>query len=138
MSKKNNKFLSLLTGVAIGASLGVLFAPKKGEETRRDLKKAFDNLADKIKEIDLNEVKENFELKVAEIKMELEDLNKEKVLKIAKAKGDEILAKVEQLREYAIEQGTPIIEDATDKLRENAVKAIKGVLKQIEKKEVTK
>ena len=27
-----------LTGVAVGAAVGVLYAPKKGEETRKDLK----------------------------------------------------------------------------------------------------
>ena len=36
--KKSKGFGKLFAGIAIGAGLGVLFAPKKGSETRRDLK----------------------------------------------------------------------------------------------------
>ena len=47
MSKKNiGKFL---TGAAIGVGLGFLFAPKKGSETRKDLKKKSCEVMDKIK-----------------------------------------------------------------------------------------
>ena len=40
MSKDNKKsgLGKLLAGVAIGTGLGILFAPKKGEETRKELK----------------------------------------------------------------------------------------------------
>ena len=34
---ESGKLVSVLTGVAIGAALGVLFAPKKGSETRQQL-----------------------------------------------------------------------------------------------------
>ena len=84
--KKKSGLGKFLAGAAIGAGLGVLFAPKKGSETRRELKQKFDELVAKAKEIDIDEVKENIENKVEEIKAELEDLDKEKVLKIAKKK----------------------------------------------------
>jgi gas vesicle protein len=40
MSNKN-LFKGIITGLAIGGALGVLFAPKSGKQTREDLKKAY-------------------------------------------------------------------------------------------------
>jgi gas vesicle protein len=40
MSNKN-LFKGIITGLAIGGALGVLFAPKSGKQTRQDLKKAY-------------------------------------------------------------------------------------------------
>jgi gas vesicle protein len=37
MSKQSNTLLGLITGVAVGGLLGVLFAPKAGKETREEL-----------------------------------------------------------------------------------------------------
>lgn len=128
--KKNTK--SLLAGLAIGASLGILFAPKKGSETRKDLKKKMDEMLDKAKGIDSKEVKETIEAKIEEIKKELEDLDKEKALKIAKEKASLIQAKAEELVAYAIEKGTPILEKAADQVRIKAVEVTKEVLKKLE------
>ena len=85
-------------GAAIGAGVGILFAPKKGSETRRDLKKKFDELIAKAKELDANEVKEMIEAKIEEIKYEIEDLDKEKAIKIAKEKASKIKKKSEELK----------------------------------------
>ena len=82
MSKKSGigKFVA---GAAIGAGLGILFAPKKGSETRKDLKEKLDNVVAKIKSVDTEEVKAMFEEKVDEIKAELEDLDKEKMSRLS-------------------------------------------------------
>ena len=49
MGKKGlGKFVA---GAAVGVGLGMLFAPKAGEETRRDLKEKFDELLEQIKGI---------------------------------------------------------------------------------------
>ena len=56
MSKKG--FGKLAFGAAIGAGLGLLFAPKKGEETRKELKAKLDELLKQAKEIDADDVKE--------------------------------------------------------------------------------
>ena len=49
----------------------------------KELKEKMDELVNKAKDIDMEEVKETFERKVDEIKEELEDLDKEKALKIS-------------------------------------------------------
>lgn len=135
MSKKKGGLGKLLIGGAIGAALGVLFAPKAGSETRKELKSKIDEMLQKVKEIDIDEVKEEFELKIYEIKNELEDLDKEKVLKIAKKKAKEVQKKAEELVEYAVAKGTPILESTADAIREKAVVVTKEVLAKLEKTE---
>ena len=114
MSKKNKKSGAgkFLVGALVGAGLGVLFAPKSGKDTRRELKLKIDEMLAKIKDIDVEEVKEEFEIKLYEIKNEMEELDKEKVLKIAKKKAKEIQDKAEELVDYAVEKGTPVLEKA--------------------------
>ena len=134
MSKKSGigKFIA---GAAIGAGLGILFAPKKGSETRAELKVKLDELVNQIKNIDLEDVKEEFDVKVEEIKKELAELDKEKALEIAKQKGQAIKVKTQELVDLAIDKGTPILRDAADEVREKALEVVKDVEKKLEGKE---
>ena len=130
--EKKSGFGKFLAGAAIGAGLGVLFAPKSGKETRKDLKEMFDELVRKAKDIDIDEVRENIENKVEEIKAELADLDKEKVLKIAKKKAQEIGQKSNDLVEYAKEKGTPVLESLASSARNKAIDVTKEVLNRLE------
>ena len=132
MSKKKKGLGTLLAGIAIGTGIGVLFAPKKGSETRKELKLKMEELINKAKDIDEKEVKENIEAKIEEIKAELKDLDKEKVLKIAKKKAKQIQEKAEELVNYAIEKGTPVLEKAANSVKEKAVIVTKQVLAKLE------
>lgn len=133
MSKKKG-LGKLLAGVAIGAGLGVLFAPKKGSETRKDLMNKFDELKSKAQDIDIDEVKETIDAKIELIKNELADLDKEKVIKIAKKKAKQIQDMAEELVDYAVEKGTPVLEKAASAVRNKAIDVTKEILNKLEEK----
>lgn len=132
MSNKKHGLGKFLAGIGIGAGLGILLAPKSGEETRQDLKKKIDELIVEAKKIDLNEVKEEFLLKADEIKSELEDLDKEKVFKIAKEKSEVLKQRASDLVELAREKGTPVLENVSNDIRKKAIVVTKDVLKKLE------
>lgn len=134
MSNKKSGMGKFLAGLGIGAGLGLLFAPKSGEETRKDLKRNLDDFVNYLKDIDVNEVKEEFLNKVEEIKTELEDLDKEKVAKIAQEKAESLKKKANELVELAKEKGTPVLEGVANDVRLKAINVTKDVLKKLENK----
>ena len=116
--KKIGKFFA---GLGIGVGLGMLFAPKKGSELRKDLKVKLDELLANAKELDVDDVKELIETRVDEIKLELENFDKEKVLKNAQKKSKEIIAKADDLVKLAVKKGTPVLQKLTEEVKEKAV-----------------
>ena len=93
MSNSGNTFLALLAGAAIGAGIGLLYAPDSGEETRRRLgdnaRKAQDNLNRRYRE-----TSSNLGEKAKRAKMDFE-VRLEETLSSASYKADEILASLE-------------------------------------------
>ena len=129
MSKSGiEKFVA---GAALGVGLGVLFAPKSGEETRKDLKKKLDELVEQAKNVDIEEVKKDIMRRVEDIKMELVDLDKEKALEIAKAKGEELKAKAQELVDLAKEKGTPVLKKTANDILDNVIKVSKETQKKL-------
>jgi gas vesicle protein len=93
MANSGSTFLALLTGAAIGAGLGMLYAPDSGEETRRKLGENARRTQD-----DLNrryrETSSNLSQKAKKAKMDFED-RLEETLSSASYKADEILSSLE-------------------------------------------
>ena len=132
MSRQTEGFARFALGVLVGAGLGVLFAPKSGAETREDLKASMDELVNKVKNIDPEEVKLAMEEKIAEIKAELKSLDKEKVLSIAKEKGNQIKKKCDDLVQYAKDKGTPVVEKTAKDMKAKAADVVRSVLEKLE------
>lgn len=123
---------ALLGGAAIGAGLGILFAPKSGVETRKELKEKMEELLNKVKEVDMDDVKEYVVKKSDEIEKALKDLDKEKVLKIAKKKAKDIQDSAKDLVNYVKDKGEPVLEEAANAVREKAIDVTKGILAKLE------
>lgn len=100
MANNGTTFLALLTGAAIGAGLGMLYAPDSGEQTRRKLgenaRRTQDNLNKQYRE-----TSSNLSQKARQAKMDFEN-RLEDTLSSASFKADEIIdgleSKLEELR----------------------------------------
>lgn len=130
MSKKG--FGKFLGGLALGAGIGILLAPDKGENTRKILKKKIEELIAKAKDVDLDEVKDELLYKIETLQGELATLDKEKVKEIALSQAEVIKVKAEELYRYAIEKGTPAVESAANEVRKQALKVVKELEKKLE------
>ena len=124
MEKKKGmgKFVA---GAMIGAGLGVLFAPKKGSETRKELKMKLDELVANLKNIDVEEVKADIEDKILDIKDSLADLDKEKVLEMAKKKAEELV-------DLAVEKGTPVLKKTAEDVKTKTIEVLEETIKKLE------
>jgi len=132
MSRQTEGLAKFALGVLVGAGLGVLFAPKSGAETREELKASMEDLMNKVKNIDPEEVKIAMQEKIDDIKAELKSLDKEKVLEIAKKKGNDIKEKCDDLVEYAKEKGSPVVEKTAKDMKAKAANVVRGVLEKLE------
>ena len=137
MSKKSGLGKFLL-GAGIGIGLGLLFAPKSGKETRADLKRKMDDLLEKARHIDVDEVKQTIEKKVNDIKEDLKNLDKETVASVIKEQAAKIKKKAEDLVSYAVKKGTPVIEAAAREVKESTIKTLEAITEKLKDDESTK
>jgi len=136
MSKeKKSGFGKFLLGTGIGISLGILFAPKSGKETRKELKEKMDDLVEKAKNIKAKDVKATIEAKVQEIKEDLKNLDKETVAAAIKSGASKIKRKADELVSYAVEKGTPVIEAAAREVKNSTIKTLESITAKLNDEE---
>lgn len=100
MAGKTGTIVAVLAGAAIGAGLGILFAPDEGTKTRRKIKEGYgtkrDELKDKLSEL-TEQVKSRFGTSRADLESSLDHL-----VTSVEEKKDDIIAtlerKLEQLK----------------------------------------
>ena len=132
---KNSGWGKFFVGATIGAGIALLFAPQEGSKTRKQLKAKFDELSKKVKEIDPVEVKQNIENKIAEIKADLQDLDREEVLEYAKIKATNIAKKMDELVKIGIKKGTPVVKKTVNDLRLKTIDVLEETIVKLEKDE---
>ena len=132
MRKENNTIAALITGALIGVSLGVLFAPKKGSETREDLKKGYKKITKKMGDIEKEDVEEFIRDAKKEIEAELKDLSREKVLSKAHDKAREIKIRCDEILEMATVAGNKALEKGVSEFKKETVKVLKEIINKLE------
>ncbi len=132
MSKKGLGKFAL--GAGLGAGLALLFAPQKGSDLRRQIKRKIDEFMDDVDKMTVGDIKKEFTEKVDKLKKELDDLDKEKVLKIAKQKGEDLKKEADELVKLAKSKGTPVLEGIAEDLKQKTISVAKEVIEKLEEK----
>ena len=135
MSKGFGKFVA---GTIVGVGLGMLFAPKSGEELRAELKVKAEYLIKKLKDVDFGEVKDNLVEKIQNLQKDLKDLDKEKVLEIARIKAEQIKKCADDIYQEAIKRGKPVVEKAAKDLKTKTIDVLNDIIAKLEEPEEKK
>lgn len=121
MKKENVKIMAALTGgIVLGGTLGVLFAPRKGSETREKIKLTFVNLKNKVSKIEEEDIKYYIEKKLNEIDDDIEVLEGTLEFKKAKKQAKKVIKKINKLISYTSKKGYEEFEDLITDLKEKA------------------
>lgn len=132
MRMSKNKGITFLAGIGLGIGLGMIFAPKSGEENRKYIAKKANELIKKLKETDYNEIKDNLVDRIENLQEELANLDKEKVLKLASIKAEQIKNKAEEIYKEAVKKGKPVLEKTAKELKEKTVIVLKDTIARLE------
>jgi len=129
MEKKT--IMGFLAGTIIGTVLGLAFAPKSGKEIRKDISNKAKTISKKVKDIDLDDIREFVVEKSADIEEKLNKLSKEKVFKNAKKLAKEIEKEMANLCDSVKDISEDVMQESVELLREKSIKTIEKVLKKL-------
>ncbi|WP_298526986.1 YtxH domain-containing protein [uncultured Christiangramia sp.] len=109
MASTGNTLLALITGAAIGAGVGLLYAPDSGEKTRKKLKDDAQNAQDRLNK-KYNETSSNLSEKARKARTDFE-VRLEETLSSASHKADDILSAMESKLEELRKQNSKLQKD---------------------------
>ncbi|MFC7356170.1 YtxH domain-containing protein [Jejudonia soesokkakensis] len=110
-SNTGQTLLALLTGAAIGAGIGILYAPESGKKTRSKISKETKKAQKKLNK-QLKETSENLSSKAQNAKLNFER-KLEDTLSSASYKADDILLAMEDKLEALRKQNAKLQKEAT-------------------------
>ncbi len=113
MANTGNTFLALITGAAIGAGIGLLYAPDSGEKTRKKLRKDAEEAQDRLNKR-YHETSSNLSDKAKKARVDFEQ-RLEETLSSASHKADDILSAMENKLEELRKQNAKLQKDKTGK-----------------------
>lgn len=116
-SDSSNAIVALLTGLAVGAVLGVLFAPSSGEETRSLISDKASDLTGDLKE-KYNSVKE----KIAGGLEDAEDM-KDDAIDQAKSKAKDLKQDYKDFKNDATDKAKDEVKKASDNINDDVQNA---------------
>ncbi|QAA82291.1 YtxH domain-containing protein [Aequorivita sp. H23M31] len=121
MANTGQNLVALLTGIVIGAGLGILYAPEKGSETREKLSKEAKKTQKKLSK-QFKETTQNLSEKAQMAKLSFEEKLSE-TLSSASYKADDILAAMEDKLEALRKQNAKLqIDNTVEQVKTKAQK----------------
>lgn len=91
------KLGKLIVGIGIGTVIGMLCAPKKGSELRKDIKDKSKDLYDKAQNISKEDIQELINNTIDEIKLAIDEFDADEFKENAGKKINEVKSKLEEL-----------------------------------------
>ncbi|WP_026913655.1 YtxH domain-containing protein [Christiangramia portivictoriae] len=109
MASTGNTLLALITGAAIGAGVGLLYAPDSGDKTRKKLRDDAQNAQERLNK-KYNETSSNLSEKARKARTDFE-ARLEETLSSASHKADDILSAMESKLEELRKQNSKLQKD---------------------------
>lgn len=128
---KKGKILTTMATLGMGAVAGMMIAPKKGEDLRKDVKCAMKktvNKAEKVVDKSADSIKDTLDC----IGEKIENLDFENTKKGATKKADEIKKELEKIIKEAKERKDEIVENTATKLKEGLTNKLEDLLETLE------
>ena len=124
MSKSGNTILALITGAAIGSVLGLLYAPEKGDETRRKISKGAKDAQKKLNQ-QIKETTDSLSASAIKAKKSF-DQKLDETLTSASEKADDILVAMEKKLEDLRRKNSSTTDEVINTVKDTQVPSTKN------------